>query len=168
MIGPAEAEYHDDGERDVHRWFNCPKYSECSSIACKAWWPSFVCDACELAPWYRPPRVFQPARPKTPRVPLRVFVERVGNDPFGRGYTLDNFVFKMSRDVRQYYGEDSLEFAFIRPRLLLLRESLGNRERDDLSDIQLIAEAFSSWFLDVPDVRDVYLAVCGKVWQVTA
>lgn len=165
-VGPAEAEYEDSGEQEVHRWLNCQHYSACNSIACKNWWNNFTCDACELAPWYRPPVIEQLIEPDTPRVPLHVFISRVHHGPLDRGYTLDNFIFKMSKDVGQYYGNESLEYAYINSQLLLLKASLNNSERQDLSDLSLIAQSFSFWFSEVPDVRDVYLAVCGQVWAV--
>lgn len=165
-VGPAEAAYRDTGNQVVHRYMDCKYYSACNKIACKNWWPSFTCDACEWAPWYKPPVVEVPTEPCTPRVPLHVFIKRVANEPGERGYTLDNFVPKMSLEVGGYYGGESLEYAYISSQLLLLKASLNNSGRQDLSDLVLIAQSFSSWFSEVPDVRDVYLTMVGRHWSV--
>jgi hypothetical protein len=162
VIGPTEAELQ-SGEANVARWYDCPQYDDCLILAGRARWDSYICGNCERAPWHiAPPKAIEPT---LPNVPLGVFLRRIANGTSGVVYTSDNFMSVLVRDIKNSYGQDSLEMAFIELRLMLLQHTLITGSRK-IGGMNLIAQTFSGHFEDVPNLQDLYLTICSRAWNI--
>jgi hypothetical protein len=150
----------------VYRDYDCQEYSRCLAIASRQDWSGFTCDGCDLAEKTRREHVIRMRKevrrihPSVPVVPISVFLKRIVNLDDNGGYTADNFVERISHEIRIYYGERSKELMLVEAQLGLMTHGT------DAEILHRRVRMLSVELGEPPDLYSIYMELCAASWQI--